>query len=85
MRKDTAMHWLNELELDEKAAAVRRTLAPTEFVRLQVAIEHLSLVTSRPVVEVANRLLASVGGMVEGDGPDPFLSLINDIIEENER
>lgn len=77
------MNWLAELPLSETAAAVRRTLSPPMFADLQQSIEHLSLITERPIQEVAERLLCSVQAMADGDGPDTFLDLLEDIIEEN--
>lgn len=77
--------WLQEMKLSEQAATVRRTLTPAEFTSLQLSIERLSLVTSRPIAEVAERLLCSYQTMLDGDGPEDFISLVCDVLEDRPR
>ena len=79
--------WLHEVKLTGRAADYRREMGVSEFKALQRAIEHLALVTERPIQEVAERVLGSVGAtLAEEEAPlDGFLSLVEDIIHENER
>lgn len=78
--------WFAEMPLSAKAAAVRSSLSVVEYRYVKESIENLSMVTQRPIREVAERLLASMSDVGDGHGleTDSFFSLIKDICEENE-
>lgn len=78
------MNWLKDIPLNEAASAVRRSLSPPELASLQRSIEHFALISDRPVVEIAERVLCSTQAMLEGEGSEDFMALLADIIEENE-
>lgn len=80
------MNWLHEIPLSDKAAEVRRGLGVIEFNAIQRSVEHLSLVTSKPIPEMAERLLCSIAATMVEDEPilGDFLTMIEEIIEENE-
>ncbi len=78
------MNWLHEIPLSNKATAIRGTLSVSTFSSLQLSIEHLAMSTQRPIAEVAERLLTSYWAMVNGDGPDEFLSLLVDIYNDHD-
>lgn len=77
------INWLKDIELTPEAATVRAQLSAGEFVHLQGAIENLSIVTKRPIAEVANRLLVGIREITDGEGMMTFLDLLTDIAEEN--
>lgn len=76
--------WLQYVPLSPKGAQVRRILSVWEFNHLQTSIEHLALVTERPIAEVADRLLCSFTDMLHDIGTDTFLALLDDIAAEHE-
>ncbi len=78
------MNWLHEIPLSPKASALRRQLDVVAFASLQHAAERLVLVTDLPIAEVVDRLLCGVQAMWDGEGPDEFLTLIQQIIDEHE-
>lgn len=76
--------WLHEIALSEDAAAVRRTLAPSEFLQLQRAIEHLALVSRRPIAEIAERMMRGVRELEDGGDGTTFGRLIADVLDEHD-
>lgn len=82
-RTDPSRLWLSRIELSPDAAAHRRRLSVIEFAALQSAIEHLAMVTSRPIREVAERVLGGVEEIIEGHDLEPFAALLVDIFTEN--
>jgi len=78
------MDWLQELPLSPAAAAERQKLTPEEFQSVQTALEHLALVSEIPVIELAEALIGALVSMSDKNDIDPFMMLLERIIQENE-
>jgi hypothetical protein len=76
------MSWLAEIPLSEPAAAVRRRLGVRDWQFIEHSVENLALISTRPVSEIAERLLVSVEEMSIGDGTDSFERLLGDVLDD---
>lgn len=75
------IHWLAEVPLSPRAAALRRTMAPHEFVLVERSIENLALIApERTLLDITERLFAAVDAMLTDQGPGLLLALLSDIV-----
>ena len=76
--------WLDALTLTPRATAVREQLQPESIVHLEDAIETFASISDRPLVELAERVLCSVGELLDGHGSSTFVQLLLDVIDDND-
>lgn len=77
-------HWLHELPLTGRAAAMRRELSAGEFPSVEASVERLAMITDRPVLELAERLLRGMWAILNHQGPAVMFDLLADVIGDEE-
>jgi len=84
MKMRIPLLFFDTMPLSANAVAVVQTMTPIQRRHLVDAVEHFALISHRPIVEIAERLLRGYDDVIAGRGSQRLSDLIVDVLMDDD-